>query len=109
MTGPEIKAVRTTLGHDPYVFAKILGVHLSTLYRWERSSGEAHIDPLQAEILDRLRTNLAAREMTDQRKLGDDVLKAVLIGGTLTGLTVLLNQIVNSDIRGNERDGADHT
>jgi hypothetical protein len=97
MTGPEIKAVRTTLGHDPYVFAKILGVHLSTLYRWERSRGEAHIDPLQAEILDRLRSNLAARETPDQRKLGEDVLKAVLVGGSLVGLTYLLNEIVKTD------------
>jgi hypothetical protein len=107
MTGPEIKAVRTTLGHDPYVFAKILGVHLSTLYRWERSRGEAHIDPLQAEILDRLRTNLAEREMTDQRKLGDDVLKAVLVGGSLVGLTFLLNEIVKVDAVVGARNAAE--
>jgi transcriptional regulator with XRE-family HTH domain len=95
MTGPGIKALREALGLDPYVFAKLLGVHVSTLYRWEQSRNEVRIDPLQAEILERLRVTLAQKKRAEQKKLGDDILKALLVGGALVGLAALLAQIVD--------------
>lgn len=94
MTGPGIKTLREALGLDPYVFAKILGVHVSTLYRWEQSRGDVRIDPLQADILEKLRAKLATKKRAEQKQFGDEVLKAVLVGGALVGLAVLLTEII---------------
>jgi transcriptional regulator with XRE-family HTH domain len=96
MTGSGIKRLREALGLDPYVFAKLLGVHVSTSYRWEQSRGEVRMDPLQAEILEKLRQKLATKERAQQKQLGDEVLKAVLVGGALVGLALLLREILES-------------
>jgi len=96
MAGPGIKVLREALGLDPYVFAKILGVHVSTLYRWEQTRGEVRIDPLHADILEKLHATLAAKKRAEQKQLGDAVLKALLVGGALVGLAFLLNEIVKS-------------
>jgi transcriptional regulator with XRE-family HTH domain len=96
MAGPGIKYLREALGLDPYVFAKILGVHVSTLYRWEQTRGEVRIDPLQADILEKLRANLAVKKRAEQKQMGEAALQAVLVGGALVGLAFLLNEIVKS-------------
>lgn len=100
MTGHGIKALREALGLEPYVFAKLLGVHVSTLYRWEQVHGDVRIDPLQAEILEKLRVNLSEKKRAEQKKLGDDLLKALLLGGALVALAVLLNELVKNGAGG---------
>jgi hypothetical protein len=106
MKGPDIKSLREALGLEPYVFAKVLGVHVSTLYRWEQTRTEVRIDPLQAQILDRLRVNLGSKRQAERRQLGDAVLKGLLIGGALFGLAILLKEIAANGGGGGGGGGA---
>jgi transcriptional regulator with XRE-family HTH domain len=50
MTGGAVKRIRTRLGLDPFVFATMLGVHVSSVYRWEQAENP-RVDPLQRAIL----------------------------------------------------------
>ena len=50
MTGHEIKRMRRYLGLDPFALAAVLGVHVSTIYRWESSTRILRMDPLQSAL-----------------------------------------------------------
>lgn len=87
MTGSELKRLREKLGLDAFQFSVLLGVHRSSIYRWE-SSDSPKIDPLQRELL------LSLQEQKISKAIGADLgrkIRAGLIeGGTLGGLYVLL-------------------
>lgn len=100
MTGPEIRRLRRGIELEPFAFAKVLGVHPSTLYRWEQTAGQVRMDPLQREILDKLAERLRAAPKSEKRELGDAVLKALLAGGVLLGLGALIGKIVGDDRNG---------
>lgn len=51
MNGGDLKRARERLGLDSFVFAHVLGVNLSTLYRWESRSSGFGADPLHTTIL----------------------------------------------------------
>lgn len=97
MVGSTIRSLRESLGHEPYVFAKVLGVHVSTLYRWEQTDSEVRMGPLQANILEQLQQLLAKKRAKETKELGQAVLKAFLVGGTLAGLACLLFQITSPE------------
>lgn len=52
LTGDEIRDLRDAYEMSGADFAAILGVHHTTLYRWEKTEGEeASIEPLQHALL----------------------------------------------------------
>jgi|SRR5579885_2399337 len=55
MTGGEIQRIRTEFALNVQQFATMLGVHPSTVYRWESAlSLESNPDPLQRDLLQAL-------------------------------------------------------
>lgn len=92
MNGIEVRHIRTTLGLNPQAFANLLGVHLTTVYRWEAAGPlEMRLEPLQSALLLRLRQKAtdAKPEATGQR-----LIEALLVGGTLVGLAALLSDLI---------------
>lgn len=51
MNGGDLKRARERLGLDSFVFARVLGVNLSTLYRWEARASGFGADPLHETVL----------------------------------------------------------
>lgn len=90
LTGKHVRELREALRLDPFAFASVMGVHVSTTYRWENLE-RVVVDPLQYQILKRLwelrthRYHLA--------ETGEAVKRGLLSGGTLTGLAVLLRYL----------------
>ena len=97
MTGNEIRRVRVELGLDPFAFAKVLGIHVSSLYRWEALGGEVRMDPLQSEVLEQLAKKLRAKRSTEKKKIGASILAGLLMGGTIAGLAALLAFLLTRD------------
>ena len=50
MTGARIRALREALAFDHYQFARLMGVHFSSVYRWE-TAGKAPVEGPSAELL----------------------------------------------------------
>lgn len=97
MTGTEVARIRKRLGLDPFAFAAVIGVHVSTIYRWEGSAAPK-FDPLQREIL----TGLHAKKISTKEgiALGDQVRNGLIAGGTLHALHILLRYLVQGDPHG---------
>ena len=94
MTGSEIALIRSRLKLTPFAFATVLGVHMSSIYRWE-SSDSPKIDTLQREILIELfNKKMSPKQGAD---LGKAVNGALSSGGTLHALGVLLSFITKDD------------
>ncbi len=93
MTGQSIRQIRTDIGMEPAQFAQLLGVHSSTLYRWENvGAAPVRVEPLQRQLLTVLEQQLAERSTLRARaELSETILKGLLIGGGLLGLFYLLN------------------
>lgn len=82
MNGNQIRKLREKLGLDSVLFSRLLGVHLSTVYRWEQAKKNPNIDILQRELL----------TFIDKVKIGHvDTLKKSVAEGSLKGLAVLLS------------------
>ena len=101
MTGSQISFVRTRLGLDPFAFAAVLGVHVSSIYRWEKEGGSApRIDPLQLSIIDGLHKRLkqsAFKPKAVGEDLGVRVKNALVSGGSLAGLFAVLQFLVEGE------------
>lgn len=90
MTGAQVRELRQALKMEPAHFAQLLGVHPSTLYRWEAAAlGDIRVEPFQQQILAVLQ-NQIERNAQPSESLGDAILKGLLIGGALLGLFQLL-------------------
>lgn len=88
MTGAEVQQLRSTLGLKPQELAGLVGVHLTTVYRWEGHGNEAlRLEPLQHALL--LRLQEQARVQKPQ-EFGKQLIEGLLVGGTLVGLAYLL-------------------
>jgi hypothetical protein len=91
LTGDLLRQLREELGFDPFQFALLLGVHVSTIYRWEgQGRGEVKMDPLQRQILFRTIEQFRTTAANRKAELGQEILTALLAGGALLGLLVLL-------------------
>ncbi len=89
--GDRLRQLREELGMDPFQFALLLGVHVSTIYRWEgQGPGEVRMDPLQRQILQRTIEQFRATNAAEKEALGKAIVLALLGGGALLGLLKLL-------------------
>ena len=89
MTGESITTLRESLELDPFAFAAVLGVHVSGVYRWEKS-GEVTIATLQTLIIE----GLARVPLKQRGDLGRKIRDALMSGGTLAALHVVLATII---------------
>lgn len=90
MTGRDVKKIRDGLSLTPFAFAAMLGVAVSSVYRWEASKGNVKISSLHGEILEGLGRVVAAGIGL---ATGAKISKAILSGGSLAGLRVALDAI----------------
>jgi DNA-binding transcriptional regulator YiaG len=96
LKGADISKLRTTLGFDAGHFAALLGIHSSTLYRWEkRAANEVRAEPLQCRLIAALGTVVSRYEHPpdNARTFGANLLGAVITGGTLRGIHCLLARL----------------
>lgn len=100
MTGLDIKKLREAMELEAFAFARILGVHVSTLYRWEQSADAVTMDPLQREILEQLAAKFRSRRAAEKKELGQKVLAGLLAGGALMGLSFLLGYVTGQIVLG---------
>lgn len=91
MTGDDIRQIRTDLGTDPTQFSQLLGIHSSTLYRWEKlGPTTARVEPMQRQLLAVLQQQLVNRAPEDRISFGKKIQAGLLNGGGLLGLYYLL-------------------
>lgn len=94
MTGHEVASLRRGLGLDPMQFALMLGIHPSSVYRWESAGNrEVRVDPLQSNVLLLLQQELAKRKGKAQKELGEQILQALVVGSGLFALFKLLEAV----------------
>ncbi len=105
MTGEEIRHLREVLGMAVPQFAQLLGVNPTTAYRWETAATKpVSLDPLHASLLERLAQSLGARHTkAEQLDWAKKLTGAVLVGGTLAGLAVLLSELVPKGDQGTKK------
>lgn len=99
MAGKAIRKLRTDLGMTPADFAALLGVHPSSIYRWENADAEeVHIEPLQFRLLTVLQQEVNKRKTAQaQAELGKAIVGALIVGGALFGLFTLLATIFKEE------------
>jgi transcriptional regulator with XRE-family HTH domain len=101
MNGNEVRTLRTNLGLNPQHLATLLGVHLTTVYRWEaQGAQELRLEPLQHGLLLQMQKRLAQNPPKD---FGQQLLEGLLIGGTLVGLALLLADLTEPTKRRSKR------
>lgn len=88
MNGTEVRTIREHLRLSPLNLANLLGVHLTTVYRWEaQGDQELRLEPLQHSLLLQMQRRLNQGPPQD---FAQQLLHGLLIGGTLVGLAYLL-------------------
>lgn len=90
MTGREIHALRMAVGLTPIELAQLVGVRPSTVYRWEQHESTWPLEPFQRQLLAMLQHVLG--RVDDGAALGASLREALLVGGTMRALYVLLDQ-----------------
>jgi hypothetical protein len=93
VTGGSLQRLRRKLEIDPFALAALLGVHVSTVYRWEVTYGVLRIDPLQASILDEIRGHIDKVDDNGQR-LGRVIKQGLIKGGGLRALLDVLEIVL---------------
>lgn len=96
MTGQEVYAVRSGLDLSASQFAQLLGVHASTLYRWESAKGSCRIGPLQLQIIAVVQVRLRELRASGRQTLSVRLQRALLVNGNLFALGTLLQEIYGS-------------
>jgi transcriptional regulator with XRE-family HTH domain len=98
MTGSQLRRLRESLGMNAFAFAEVLGVHVSSLYRWEASQNQQlRMDPLQAQIVEQLGARLRQQSAQQRKDTGEQIVKALLAGGALVALAFMLNEILKEE------------
>lgn len=87
-----IRSTREAFGLSSSQFAAALGVHPTTVSRWENSPKDVVVEGTAWTVLMGLNQRLAAkgRAAKEAEQAGREVASALLIGGTLIALAVLV-------------------
>lgn len=87
MTRQEVVKLREALGLSVNTFAAVVGVHPSTVFRWELAGGQGatNAEPFQRGIL-----AVLARHAT--RDAGEEIAGALRIGGPMNALFTALKR-----------------
>ena len=91
--GADVREIRTALRLTVSQFAAVLGVHPSSVHRWEAAdTGSAEIEGIAWTVLTALRKRVLA-ERSGRRaaaKQGELITNELALGGALAALLVLL-------------------
>lgn len=98
MTGGDVRGMREALGWTGTEFGQLLGVHASTVFRWESADHEiTTMQPLQSQLLVALRKALESNPPPyARREFQGAMLDALAMGGTLRALHALLTTAYGS-------------
>lgn len=108
MTGDDIKNIRIMFGFDITEMSQLLGVHYSTVYRWEYVGSESvKIEPMQAKLITTMTLianvgrspELRQAAFEDVKVLGPQIAAQLKTRGSLAGLYTLLRHVFD-DKRG---------
>lgn len=91
MTGADVKALRGAMGLTAYALGDVLGVDISTIYRWE-SARKAKV-PMQA-LAERMLTRLNKLPEGELAELGRRVREHLVSTSPLHALRVMLDAIL---------------
>lgn len=94
--GEEISDIRSSFGLSATQFAQVLGVHPSTVHRWESAGPQSvPVDGVAANLLIALRQRplLSDREGA---QVGDRIAQALIVGGALVALAALIEWLTKS-------------
>jgi DNA-binding transcriptional regulator YiaG len=89
MTGRELRVLREAIRLDPFGFAAVMGVHVSTVYRWE-ASGDIRAEPLQVTLFQALARRLHACIEAEAAVAGKAMIDGLRTDGALGGLMALM-------------------
>ena len=94
MKGKDITEIKQVLKLNREEMAKMCGVHPTTIYRWEKNGKNeiSGIEPMQAGILLKL-LNKIKNNSKEINKISRDIKNALLIGGAIFGLYILLKAL----------------
>lgn len=101
MTGADVARLRGALGLSTNEFASVVGVSIPTAYRWEAFGAEA----IQTDDRSRMMLNALIGEIERRRsaaaraELAASLKSALLVGGGLLALYVLLDAILPSETK----------
>lgn len=93
MTGAEVRALRTRLGLTARQLSELLGVHPSTVHRWEMARNNERslkIEPLQLRLVMVLSQEYDKRTDEDRAALSSTLGHELAVGGGLRAIYALL-------------------
>jgi len=90
---PEARAVREALGLSIPQFAAVLGVHQSTVHRWETADEPVRVGGIPASVLAALRERAVHGQFDpgQAQQAGREISNALVIGGVLVALALLIS------------------
>jgi transcriptional regulator with XRE-family HTH domain len=97
MPGRRVREIRESLGINSAEFAAVLAVHPGTVHRWEGASADVTIDGIAANVLAALDKKLRTDEEKKVSKVGSEVKEALLVGGALLALGLLIAALVDGN------------
>lgn len=88
----QIRQTRLALGLSSGQFAIVLGVHPTTVSRWENASGPVVVEGMAFTVLSALRLRLAQDRRAEEtaRETGKEVSDALVVGGVVLALALLV-------------------
>lgn len=98
LRGSRVREIRESLGMSVPQFASVVAVHPGTVHRWE-SAGDlpVAIDGVAAGLLAALDQRLQKGQHFQANQVGDAVVRALMVGGALVALGLLISELVGKE------------
>ena len=92
LSSGQIKQTREALGLSSSQFASVLGVHPTTVSRWENAKGPVIVEGMAYTVLSALQKRLAGnrRAKVAASRAGEEISSALVFGGVVIALALLV-------------------
>ncbi len=101
--GERVRSIRKALNLSVPQFATVVAVHPGTVHRWESAAGPVSIDGVAAGVLSALDQRVAGDAKADSDfqpdEVGRKVVRALVLGGALVALGLLIEELVGDGDR----------
>jgi hypothetical protein len=95
LQGARVRQIRESLGMTVPQFSSVIAVHPGTVHRWESAGAlPVTIDGVAANVLAALDQKLNSGQQFQPNQVGDEVVRALLVGGALVALGLLIAELV---------------